>query len=509
VILGEHAKTLISRIWAPALLFLAFLTAITVGGDAIQNLTEKTPDRIGAFISHAIDIGALLSAAFLINRVVDTAIWEMLVARGTNIKVPKLLRQLSALIIYGCAIIGIAGFVFAQSVTALITTSSAVGLLVGFALRSLILDAFSGIAINFEQPFSVGHFIQIRGRSTEPIMGLVQEVKWRTTRLLTLENDIIVIPNGILAESVILNRSAPNLICEFEQTIKLDFSVEPERALRVLGSAVHMAVAEGGALAHPEPKVLLDVVDETGVHYRISYAVDPTKTSPRIAKHILLTHVLDNLHLAGLTPALPKQDMFVARMPDRRLDYENLTHRATQLGRIDLFSEFDAAALDLLARQAKVRVVPAGSVVIEQDDDMGTSMDDKGTSMHGMFVVVEGTLGVQVRGPDGISREVGYLQPGAFFGEMSVLTGEKRSATVYAVGEAVLYEITKEHIASLLDSNPEIAAILSQTVAERQLRNSAAAAQLPPEVRAEQQKNMVEQLMRSMTTFFGRIFRAA
>jgi hypothetical protein len=82
VTLGEHAKTLISRTWAPALLFLAFLTTITVGGDAIQKLTENMPDRIGAFISHAIDIGALLSAAFLINRVVDMAIWEMLVARA-------------------------------------------------------------------------------------------------------------------------------------------------------------------------------------------------------------------------------------------------------------------------------------------------------------------------------------------------------------------------------------------------------------------------------------------
>ena len=331
-------------------------------------------------------------------------------------------------------------------------------------------------------------------------MGLVQEVNWRTTRLLTLENDIIVIPNGMLAESVILNRSAPNLTCWFELNIKLDFSVAPERALRVLGSAAHMAIVEAGAQAQPKPEVLLGVVDEAGVHYRINYAIDPTKSSPRRARHILLKHVLDHLHHAGLTPAVPKQDMFVARMPDRRLDYENLAHRATLLGRVDLFSEFDTAALDLLARQAEVRVVPAGGVVIEQDDDKGTSM---------MFVVVEGTLGVRVRGADGISREVGHLQPGAFFGEMSVLTGEKRSATVHAVGDAVLYEITKEHIASLLDSNPGIAAILSRTVAERQLRNSAAAAQLAPEVRAEQQKNMVEQLMRSMTTFFGRIFRAA
>jgi small-conductance mechanosensitive channel/CRP-like cAMP-binding protein len=433
----------------------------------------------------------------------------MVVSRGANIKVPKLLRQLSALIIYGSAIIGITGFVFAQSVTALVTTSSAVGLLVGFAVRSLILDAFSGIAINLEQPFRVGNFIQVRGRGQEWVMGLVQEVNWRTTRLLTLENDILVIPNGMLAESVIVNKSAPNLTTWFELNIKLDFSVAPERALRVLGSAARMAIVEAGAQDMPKPDVWVGAVDEAGVNYRICYALDPTKSSPRRTRHTLLKHVLDHIHHAGLTPAVPKQDMFVARMPDRRLDYENLAHRATLLGRVGLFAEFDAAALDLLARQVEVRVAPAGAVVIEQDDDNGTAMDDKGTSMHGMFVVVEGTLGVRVRGPDGISREVGHLQPGAFFGEMSVLTGQKRSATVHAIGDAVLYEITKQHIASLLDSNPGIAAILSRTVAERQLRNSAAAAQLAPEVRAEQQKNMVEQLMRLMTKFFGRIFRAA
>jgi small-conductance mechanosensitive channel/CRP-like cAMP-binding protein len=497
---GEQLKTFASRIWVPAFLFLAFLTAITIGSSAIQDLTADALGYTGTFIAYAINIGAWLSAAFLINRAIDTLIWEMLVTRGTNIKVPKLLRQLSALVIYGSAVICITGFVFAQSVTAFVTTSSALGLLVGFAVRSLILDAFSGIAINLEQPFRVGNFIQVRARGgPEPVMGLVQEVNWRTTRLLTLDNDIVVIPNGMLAESVILNRSAPGTTTWFEVNFKLDFSVATDRALRVLKSAARMAMIEAGAKDLAKPDVWVGTVDEAGVEYRINYELDPTRSSPRRAKHLVLKYVLDHLHHAGLTPAVPKQDMFLARMPDRRLDYQNLAHRARLLSRVGLFSEFDAAALDLLAQQAELRQVPANAVVIEQDDDKGSSM----------FVVVEGTLGVRVRGGDGIDREVGQLQPGAFFGEMSVLTGQKRSATVYAMGDAVLYEITKQHIASLLDSNPGIAAILSRTVTERQLRNSAAAAELPPEVRAEQQKNMVDQLMRSMTNFFGRMFRAA
>jgi small-conductance mechanosensitive channel/CRP-like cAMP-binding protein len=497
--MNAHMKTLVSRIWVPALWFLAFVIALTIGDGAVNELARDLPAPVGGYVPYAVHIGAWLSAAFLVNRVVDAAIWELLVARGTSIKVPKLLRQLSALIVYIGALIGITGFVFAQSVTALVTTSSAVGLLIGFAVRSLILDAFSGIAINLEQPFRIGNFIQIRGRGPEPIMGLVQEVNWRTTRLLTLENDIIVIPNGMLAESVILNRSAPNTTCWFEHNITLDFAVPPERALRVLTSATDMTVASGSAMAQPEPKIFINNIDENGVHYRINYAIDPTKQSPRRAKHALLRHVLDSLRHAGLSPAVSSQDLFIGRQPERLLDFDNLAHRAALLRRVALFAEFDQAALDLLARQAQVRMVAAGEVVIEQDDDKGNSM----------FVVVEGALGVRVRGADGVLREVGHLQPGAFFGEMSALTGAKRSATVHAIGEAVLYEITKEHIASLLDSNPGIAGILSRTVAERQMRNSAAAAQLPAEARGEQQKNLVEQMMRSMTTFFGKIFRAA
>jgi small-conductance mechanosensitive channel len=360
--MNAHMKTLVSRIWVPALWFLAFVIALTIGDGAVNELARDLPAPVGGYVPYAVHIGAWLSAAFLVNRVVDAAIWELLVARGTSIKVPKLLRQLSALIVYIGALIGITGFVFAQSVTALVTTSSAVGLLIGFAVRSLILDAFSGIAINLEQPFRIGNFIQIRGRGPEPIMGLVQEVNWRTTRLLTLENDIIVIPNGMLAESVILNRSAPNTTCWFEHNITLDFAVPPERALRVLTSATDMTVASGSAMAQPEPKIFINNIDENGVHYRINYAIDPTKQSPRRAKHALLRHVLDSLRHAGLSPAVSSQDLFIGRQPERLLDFDNLAHRAALLRRVALFAEFDQAALDLLARQAQVRMVAARAI---------------------------------------------------------------------------------------------------------------------------------------------------
>jgi small-conductance mechanosensitive channel/CRP-like cAMP-binding protein len=496
--LDEHVKALVYRTWAPAVLFLALLAAVTVERSAIDRLALRLPVDAGIAIPYVLDIAAWLAGAFLLSRIVDTAIWEVLAAHQTNVRVPKLLRQLSAMIIYAVAIVAIVAFVFGQSVTALVTTSSALGLLIGFAVRSLILDAFSGIAINLEQPFRTGDFIQVRGRGPEPTMGRVREINWRTTRLTTLENDVIIIPNGIVAESIILNRSAPDLASWYDFTIKLDFSVDADRAIRVLESAARMSAAEGGALASPAPDVLISAIDETGVHYRIAYAVDPSRKVPRKARHLLLKHVLDNLHHSGLAPALVKQDVFVARAVDRQLDYDDGADRALLLSRVDLFAAFDAAALDGLARQAVVRVAPAGSVVVEQ-----------GEPGQSMFVVVEGDLRVHVPGADGTLREAGYLRAGDFFGEMSLLTGQKRSATVRAIGDAVLYEIAKEHIATLLDAHPEIAAMLTRTVADHRLRDSIVTGQLPPQERAEQKRTMVAELLRAMGAFFGRFLGTA
>jgi len=149
----------------------------------------------------------------------------------------------------------------------------------------------------------------------------------------------------------------------------------------------------------------------------------------------------------------------------------------------------------LLAAASK-RSFERNEVVLDQD-----------VPLRAIYLIEQGSVRVERQGRER-STPLAILGAGEFFGEMSVLTGAKRSATVYAVGDAVLYEITKQHIARLLDSNPRLAGIMSRTVAERQLRNLAAAVQLPPEVRAEQHKNMVEQLMRSMTKCFGRMVRA-
>jgi CRP-like cAMP-binding protein len=74
----------------------------------------------------------------------------------------------------------------------------------------------------------------------------------------------------------------------------------------------------------------------------------------------------------------------------------------------------------------------------------------------------------------GTETAVAVIQPGEFLGEMSLLTGEARSATVVALTDAVTWEITKAQMEPLLRSDPPFAAVLARTLAERQARNARA-----------------------------------
>jgi CRP-like cAMP-binding protein len=86
---------------------------------------------------------------------------------------------------------------------------------------------------------------------------------------------------------------------------------------------------------------------------------------------------------------------------------------------------------------------------------------------------VEGLLRVLRPGPDGGEIEVDRMGPGSAFGEFSLLTGAPRTATVVPHGDAIVYEITKDDLAPILQGHPELAERLSWILAQRQMRRRA------------------------------------
>jgi CRP-like cAMP-binding protein len=87
-----------------------------------------------------------------------------------------------------------------------------------------------------------------------------------------------------------------------------------------------------------------------------------------------------------------------------------------------------------------------------------------------MFIVESGRLAVSAHGAVGQSQKLAVLEPGSAFGEVSLLTGDPRTATVRALTEATLLEIDKKTLSPILRDNPSIIGMLELTMQERRKR---------------------------------------
>ena len=131
------------------------------------------------------------------------------------------------------------------------------------------------------------------------------------------------------------------------------------------------------------------------------------------------------------------------------------------LNQIPFFAGLNEANKKILYENAKCQLYDEDSTIIE-----------KGQSGQSMFVVIDGLLGVYIDYEHrGKASKVADLSDGQFFGEMSLLTGEPRSATIRSLTDSILYEIDNEALAPILKENPKVAMQISEIMAERILQN--------------------------------------
>jgi small-conductance mechanosensitive channel/CRP-like cAMP-binding protein len=484
----------------PAVVLLLFVLGAVRTEDLLQQFGIAALSQARNLCSYGLRIGLWFSAAFFLNRVIAVLVWDGLVSRAIKGHVPRLLKDITAFLLYAIAATGVMAVVFQKPVTGFWATSGVVGIVLGVALRNIILDVFTGLAVNLDRPYSIGDWIMIVDNPGAPegnLVGCVEEVNWRTTRLRTTDNNMLVVPNSVMGQKVVTNFMAPGEQSRFELDFTLDFGVPSERAIRVFTAAVK-AVADTpeGPLSEPAPNARVTGITELGVQYRLRYWTVPRLVSPAKARHTVITSVLHHLHQAGMTLAYPKQDTYHALMPKRQHEPEAAEDRRELLGRIAWFAALTADEVRGLAQALLPRRFAQGTVLL-CEGDQGDSM----------FVLLEGFLEVFARSPrSGQDIKVGKLVPGDVYGEISLLTGEPRSATVRAVTDAVAYEIRKEHLEPVLKARPQAAEAITRIVAERRVATERALAEVAAPVPQEHVDSLAQTLLKKMRGFFAGVF---
>ncbi|MGH7885700.1 MAG: mechanosensitive ion channel family protein [Thermodesulfobacteriota bacterium] len=228
--------------------------------------------QIKELIYYALQIGFWMSGAHLLIVLSKIFFWDGIFAKTIKGTVPRLLTHFFSLIVYVLAVMIIAGQVFKLELTGIWATSSVMALILGFALRNMILDLFTGLAVNIEMPYKIGNWIEVSINNSKPdISGQVIDINWRSTRLRDEERKIIIIPNSLISSYIISNYTQPDKPIRFETVIRLDNSIPVEKAKRIIQAAAKEALNNDGFFKEPEPSTIVNETNEFGVEYKVRY----------------------------------------------------------------------------------------------------------------------------------------------------------------------------------------------------------------------------------------------
>ncbi len=398
------------------------------------------------------DYGALaigIAAALVLTRVLDYVFFDVAFRLRRKVAAPALLRQLVSLLVFGITAAILLRVILGIQLTGVVATSAVLSVVIGLALQDTLGNLFSGLALHLEKSVQVGDMLK-----SGDTLGTVEELSWRAIKLRTMEGNILLIPNSIASREHLEVFPRPGRPIARTLGVGLEYDTPPAQAIAALAAAGRELT---GIAAYPEPVAYLKSFDASWITYELRYWLEDyarfLEIDSTVRERVWYRLGRENIPFAY---PLARQWQWAAgplKAPSRRNAVE------TAISSVDLFALLSDEARGRVADGARERRFAPGETIVREGD--------RGSSM---FVVESGRLGVSVHGKVGQSQRLAVLEQGAAFGEISLLTGDPRSATVRALTEAALLEIDKATLSPILRENPSLCGMLELTMRERRKR---------------------------------------
>ncbi len=388
--------------------------------------------------------------------------WHGYLRRRRGVDTPALIQDIVTILLVIITLsVGLTVYA-GLSVAGIVTASGATAVVLGIALQAVIQDLFSGLAINFEGSYGIGDWLTVyTDQIPEPIFGRVTHISWRSTNLSLPDGSRIIVPNHLVTANPVTNHSQPREPKRISVELSLDNRGPIMRASNaILGEALRTARRAAGLSRVPEPSVLVKRAGADATVYEIRYFYHPDEIEPDNARATMLAAVLDIVQKVKLPT--PSTMVELTKEPDLDFTFGAEEQRAL-VSRAPLFeAALDHDQVDILVGNSHEIVLPVGAQLMKQGDP-GVSM----------FVIAQGAASVTIRDSSGQSHEVNILAAGDVVGEMSLLTGEPRTASVTALTPLRVLEIPQKAIGAVLQNSPDVAERFSKVLAERMAQNAA------------------------------------
>jgi len=421
-------------------------------------------------------VASFLVAVCAANLVAYAAVDLYLHSRKRR-EVPSIQRELVTLFVYVVFAVSYLRVVLRIDVATILTTTTILTAALAFAMQATLANILSGFYIQNDPNLKAGTWVALQDRNIE---GEVVNVGFRHTTLRTVDRHKVLVPNHYIMQNVVVALGNPR---EEEYgavnlKVHLGFEQPPERIRRIL---LPIVLHQEGIARHPPPSVWVTGFQESSVEYNIKFYLEDPGTA-LATKGKVFDKIWYAFSREEITFPYPHREI-VEKIPLKTFVFDAKAILGIIRG-TEIFSDLDDGEAETLAGKAHVKVFGPGEVVVRENDP-GDSL----------FLVGRGSLQVSVGG-----ARVGDLGDGDVFGEMSLLTGEPRRATVAAAGEVWLIEIGKADVEPVLRSDPSLIGRLSDILARREeinLERTKAAAVRPSH------GSLVDGFVKKMKLFFN------
>lgn len=366
----------------------------------------------------------------------------------------------------------------------LLVTSALLTAVIGFALQETLGNLVAGLTLQIQEPFDLGDWIQLDGHVP---LGEVTEINWRATKMITLDRVEVTIPNGVLAKNSILNYTKPTNVARRNIYILVPYRIPPRKVhdiiLKVLpevsevltdppASVVTNRILESGMVEYWVRFFITafhrrDIIDGN-VRDRIWYALERSEIDHPYGTSTIQLHRIDQQAHSYL----------------REVEIQTIQR---QLNSIPFLDPLNPEDLYELAEKIQKRIYAPTEMILRQ-----------GEPGEEFFIINAGQVSIQID-----HREIKQIGVGAYFGEMSLLTGEPRTATIVAISEVVVYVMGHAAFREILKKHPTLAEEMSRVLVSRQLEIEQLRV-VSPETEVEKQViDRSRQLLAKIRQFFS------
>lgn len=362
-------------------------------------------------------------------------------------EISSLLRTVMTVIIYIVAFFIIFQTQFPKiELAPLFTGSAIIGIVVGLALQDTLGNLFSGIAIQADQSFQVGDVISVGDK-----IGTVESVSWRGVKIRTFQNKLLVISNSVIGKETLEIAPRNNLNARLVRFNTI-YTTSPARVIQVVREAVRQVE---NVSPKRRPKVRIWNLGDNGIDWEVKYwTTDYQHHNDTDA--LIRQRIWYAFERAGLDFAYPTRTIYTAKQSEEsNVFVETADEICERINSIPIFAPLSTEETQRISASCMVRVFAPGEPVIVA-----------GEAGDSMFIVHRGRVNIQVK-ENGIGRTITTLHAGDFFGEMSLFSGDPRTADVVADTETKVIEISQQILKPLFEGNPELVKVIAEIIEER------------------------------------------